>query len=124
MLLNKKYLLTIIVFLNTASAYCHNLNYDHVILHEWTVGNDTKMRASFLMYKNNEVYLEKDNAEVVHFPLTCFSQTDRQYVQQRIIKIQNLNSENNSSYKRTISTVNIIDYEKVIVFAAMLIAIL
>ena len=76
------------------------------------------------MFKNNEVYLEKDNAEVVHFPLTFFSQTDRQYVQQRINKIQNLNSENTSYYKRTISTVNVIDYEKIIVFAAMLITIL
>ena len=124
MLLNKKHLLTIIVFLITASAYCHNLNYDKVILHEWTVSNDTKIRASFLMFKNNEVYLEKDNAEVVHFPLTCFSQTDRQYVQQRINKIQNLNSENTSYYKRTVSTINVIDYEKIIVFAAILITIL
>ena len=124
MLLNKKHLLTIIVFLIVTSAYCHNLNYEKVILHEWTVSNDKIIRASFLMFKNNEVYLEKDNAEVVHFPLTCFSQTDRQYVQQRINKIQNLNSENNFSYKRTISTVNVIDYEKIIVFAAMLITIL
>ena len=99
MLLNKKHLLTIIVFLITASAYCHNLNYDKVILHEWTVSKDTKIHASFLMFKNNEVYLEKDNAEVVHFPLSCFSQTDRQYVQQRVNKIQNLNSENTSYYK-------------------------
>ena len=124
MLLNKKHLLTILVFLITASAYCHNLNYDKVILHEWTVSKDTKIRASFLMFKNNEVYLEKDNAEVVHFPLTCFSQTDQQYVQLRINKIQNLNSANTSSYKRTVSTINVIDYKKIIVFAAMLIAIL
>ena len=124
MLLNKKHLLTILVFLITASAYCHNLNYDKVILHEWTVSKDTKIHASFLMFKNNEVYLEKDNAEVVHFPLTYFSQTDRQYVQLRINKIQNLNSENTSSYKRTVSTIDVIDYKKIIVFAAMLIAIL
>ena len=124
MLLNKKHLLTIIVFLIATSAYCHNLNYDKVILHEWTVSNDTKIKASFLMFKNDEVYLEKDNAEVVHFPLTCFSQTDRQYIQQRINKIQNLNSENTSYYKSTVSTINVIDYKKIIVFAAMLITIL
>lgn len=124
MILNKKFLLTILLSFFTATAFCHSVDLTRVALHEWSVNKNTKVSASFLMFKNNEVYLEKDNAEVVHFPLTSFSQTDQQYLQPRINRIQKLNSENATSYKRSVTTINVIDYEKIIVLTAMLFTIL
>ena len=129
-----KHLLTIIVVLMTVSAHCHNLNYDKLALHEWTVNADTKIHASFLMFKNDEVYLQNEHTQTVHFPLADFSKADQQYVVERYKKIQQQNlqgiattannhSENNS-FANNFSIGNNFDYSKLLPVIGLLFSIL
>lgn len=108
----------------TIKSFSHNLNYDKVILHEWKVNENTKIKASFLMFKNDEVYLQKDNSETVHFPLSDFSASDQQYVIQRYNRIQKLNSQYISATTKKSSVISTIDFSKVMVTAFVLLLIL
>ncbi len=119
-----KHILTVIVFLMTSSAYCHDLHYDQVTLHEWTVNTDTKIKASFLMFKNKEVYLQNENSQTVHFPLADFSQDDQQYINHRYNEIQRLNSQHVAAAQDNYSTKSYFDYSKLFAVAALLLSLL
>lgn len=119
-------LITILFFLSAISikSFSHNLNYNKVILHEWNINKNTKIKASFLMFKNDEVYLQKDNFETVHFPMADFSTTDQQYIIQRYNRIQKLNSQYISATVKNNSEVNTIHFSKILVTAFVLLLIL
>lgn len=108
----------------TLQAFSHNLNYEKVILHEWTLNDNTKMKASFLMFKNDEVYLQKDNSETVHFPFSDFSQSDQQYVIQRYNRIKQLNSQYISATQKKSAEENAIPVSKIIIALSVLFLIL
>ncbi|MCX8482994.1 MAG: YHYH protein, partial [Crocinitomicaceae bacterium] len=124
--MNKLKLILILFFFSAIAikSFSHNQNYDKVILHEWTVNENTKIKASFLMFKNDEVYLQKDNSETVHFPLADFSSADQQYIMQRYNRIQKLNSQYISATVKNKSTDNTIDFSKILVTAFALFLIL
>ncbi len=111
-----------ILSLLVVESFGHNLNYDKVILHQWTVNADTKINASFLMFKHDEVYLQNENTQIVHFPLADFSQADQQYVIQRYNGIQQLNSQYISATQNNSSTEHSFDYSTLFVVAALLIS--
>ncbi|NDA63288.1 MAG: YHYH protein [Chitinophagia bacterium] len=124
--MNKLKLILILFFFSAIAikSFSHNQNYDKVILHEWTVNENTKIKASFLMFKNDEVYLQKDNSETVHFPLADFSSTDQQCIIQRYNRIQKLNSQYISTTVKNNSAVNSIDFSKILVTVFVLLLIL
>ncbi len=118
-----KLILTFLMAISIKS-FSHNLNYDKVILHEWTVNENTKIKASFLMFKNDEVYLQKDNSETVHFPLTDFSSSDQQFVYKRYNRIQKLNSQYISATVKNNPAVSSIDFSKISITAFVLLLVL
>lgn len=123
----KTFKLTLIILFSisfSTKLFSHNQNYDKVVLHEWTVNANTKIKATFLMFKNDEVYLQKDNSETVHFPLADFSASDQQYILQRYNRIQKLNSQYISATATNSSADNTIDSSKIIVIACVLLLIL
>jgi hypothetical protein len=124
--MNKLKLILILFFFSAIAikSFSHNQNYDKVILHEWTVNENTKIKASFLMFKNDEVYLQKDNSETVHFPLADFSSTDQQCIIQRYNRIQKLNSQFIPATVKKSSAVSTIDFSKILVTAFALFLIL
>ena len=87
----KLQMLIVISLLFSFEAFSHNINYQNIVLHEWSLNDNTKIKASFLMFKNEEVYLQKENAETVHFPLSQFSKSDQQNILQRYQRIGQLN---------------------------------
>ena len=72
---------------------CHNVNYEKIILHEWTLNDHEKIKGSFLMYKNDSVYIQLENEQTVRYSMSDFSKNDQQFVMQRYKRIQQLNSQ-------------------------------
>jgi hypothetical protein len=116
-----KILILLLVCLLNLHSYAHNADLLNASLHHWTLNNKTKINASFLIYKNDLVYLEKENSEVVKLPLSAFSASDREFVREHIEKIQQLNSLSISPVKNNIIQGNPINYN-ILTAALLLIA--
>jgi YHYH protein/Secretion system C-terminal sorting domain/SLA1 homology domain 1, SHD1 len=78
--------------LGARNLFAHGHKHAHDTLKKWTITTEKKsVRASFLMFKDGEVYLEKANDKVVHFPIASFSEADQGFVKQKYAKIEQLN---------------------------------
>lgn len=117
----KKILILLFAFLMNLHSYAHNVDFHNVSLHHWTLNNKTKINASFLIWKNDLVYLEKENSEVVKLPLSAFSASDRELVREHIEKIQKLNSPNLSPLKNNLVQGNPVSYKNILTVASLLI---
>ncbi len=61
-------------------------------LKTWTLpGEKIPLQASFFLFKNNKVYLEKADGDVVDYPLEAFSEGDQAFVRQKAAEIARLN---------------------------------
>lgn len=69
----------------------HDIGNSNVILRNWTINSNTKISGSFLLFKNNEVYVQLANSTVTHYPFSSFSAIDQQYVLKRYASIAQLN---------------------------------
>ena len=77
-------------------AFCHDSHLHNNALREWTFSNNNKVKASFLMVKNDVVYLETENASVLKLPLLTFSEADQKFIAAKSQLIQHLNTQNPS----------------------------
>lgn len=65
----KKILLLICLFLGIQNySFSHNTNLSNLNERVWLVNNES-VRGSFLITKNKEVFIEKTNGEIAHFPI-------------------------------------------------------
>ena len=72
----------------------HTLDYGPVVLRHWTMpGARQTLDGAFLMYKNNQVYIEEQNHRVSHFPLASFSPADQAFALKKYAWVQQLNAE-------------------------------
>jgi hypothetical protein len=80
------------LFAQTLLAHGHHAHDDEASLKNWQVSSQKQpFQASFLMFKNGEVFLETANDAVVHFPLADFSEGDQNFVREKIAQIEQLN---------------------------------
>lgn len=101
---------SIFALLITASSIsAHNIDVTNIKLREWKLDNHTTIIGSFLMLKNNDVYIEKNNGAVVHYPLSSFSEADKKIAQEKYSSIEKINSSRvyynssvNPDWKKTI----------------------
>ena len=77
-------------------AFCHDSHLHNNALREWTFSNNNKVKASFLMVKNDVVYLETENASVLKLPLLTFSEADQKFIDAKNQLIQQLNAQNHA----------------------------
>lgn len=57
----------------------------------WKINNEQSIKASFLLVKNNEVYLENQDGEIIHIALDQLSKENRMFVNKKTKKIEALN---------------------------------
>ena len=74
-------------------AFCHDSHLHNNALREWTFKDNKKVKASFLMVKNDVVYLETENASVLKLSLPTFSEADQKFIETKNQLIQNLNTQ-------------------------------
>lgn len=93
--LNLTIIITLIIvttFSNVFSHDIHDKSDNHHHLKTWKLSSLAKpIEASFLMYKNGEVYLEKADHTTAHFPLDQFEDKDRNELNDKIRTIQSIN---------------------------------
>ena len=122
--MKKNIYLTFFVCLWSMIAFCHNIELSSFKLREWTLNDNTKVKASFLMIKNDLVYLEKENSTTINLPLSALSTIDQQYVHGEYERIQKLNTQKISSVKNDAVSYSNIDYKKMTVVAPCLLLLL
>lgn len=108
MKLNKENIKKIILFFSlviVTSVYGHGINYDKVILREWSADGHS-FKGSFLFNKNDSVFFENANQKVFGFPIDKFKGKDKTYLTKSINEINDLNKQlnNNSSFRKQNST--------------------
>ena len=99
--MKNKYFIYIIFLLLGCQAFAHDIDSKSIQLRTWNV-NNTQIAASFMMMKDNVVYIENEKNQVLNFPLVNFSATDRQFVAQEYNKIIKLNTQIVTPKKMTV----------------------
>lgn len=75
-------------------VFAHNLDYTNIITRQWKIENGSKtIDASFLMLKDNSVYVQERNNTIVSIPLTDLSKADVDYVKIKYNHIVQLNND-------------------------------
>jgi hypothetical protein len=73
--------------------YGHDLRHEQTVLRQWQLDKQHKrIEASFLMFKDGEVYLEDRQHTVGHYPLESFSIADQALVLGKWGQIQQINT--------------------------------
>lgn len=90
----KKIILLFCLFLGIQNySFSHNTNLSNLNERVWLVNNES-VRGSFLITKNKEVFIEKTNGEIAHFPIKNIAIADQNYVSLKSSQIAKLNKNN------------------------------
>jgi hypothetical protein len=116
--MRNKIMLAFLTVIFSCNVFSHNLDKTELKLREWSFGNN-KVSASFLMFKNGLVYLEKENSESIKMPLSSFSKNDQLYIESRNLAIEKLN---NSLAIKTITKEKPTDNNKISLVLFLLVA--
>jgi hypothetical protein len=86
----KKVLLIFILLASVASA--HDLRHEAVTLRHWNInGSSQVLDASFLIFRNDTVFLEDAKENIVRIPMHQLSAADQKFVGERVSSIAMLN---------------------------------
>ena len=81
-------------FLVFSSVYAHDSHYNNIVLRNWSIKSENILvEGSFYLYKNGEVFIEDANHQIVHFPYSCFSEKDQEYIRQKNNFIAEINEQ-------------------------------
>lgn len=89
----KKLFVLFLITIFNLNLSSHSIDSDIIKLREWTLNSKTLIKASFLMIKNDCVYLQNENNVLMHYPYNSFSSIDQQYLKNKYQTIKNLNSK-------------------------------
>ena len=92
----KRITATLCACLFSIMAFCHDSHLHNNALREWTFKDNNKVKASFLMVKNEVVYLETENALVLKLSLPTLSEADQRFIAAKNQLIQHLNTQNHA----------------------------
>ena len=101
----------------SVTAFCHDSHLHNNPLREWTFKDNNNVKASFLMVKNDVVYLETENASVLKLSLPTFSEADQRFIDAKSQLIQQLNTQN---YAYTEGVFGGFDFGKMALFVGLL----
>ena len=88
-----KYVFAFTIALMSQMIFAHDANYENVIPKQWQLKNGKTINGFFFMCKNAELYLEQEDQKMVHIPLKELSSKDREFVDNKMIKINQLNKK-------------------------------
>ena len=87
-------------------------DHDHAGMKSWTIQYEkSPIYGSFLMYKDGNIYIQKEDNAVVHFPIDRFSQNDQAILKSRIEKIDQINKSSSTGYNLGIICLSLDHYE-------------
>ncbi len=119
----KRFLLTFFIASQFVVSFSHNLDLKAIKTREWNLVDNSKFKASFLMLKEGEVFLEKSNSETVHYHLNSFSNLDQEFIKERYAIIQKQNESIVISQSQETSSYTTFDYKKIIGVFLFLVAV-
>jgi len=89
-----KNIIAIVLILVSTVITAHTINYDKVILRHWIISKENKtVDGTFYMLKNNNVYIEDANNNIVHFPISSFSNGDQEFALKKNEWVKELNDQ-------------------------------
>lgn len=117
-----KKILGTLICLVCITTYSHTINYENQVLRQWHIQESNRYVAgSFSVLKDNVVYIEDAQNNLVKVPLSKLSKADQQYVHQ---KVANINAINTTGVDQNRASSSIFFYAKFIGLMSLLIALL
>ena len=114
-----KRLLTIAFALLSFWVFPHSIDEPNIVLKHWYNKKDSStIIGSFSLMKNNIVYIEDANDNIIKVPYNDLIVTDQLYIKQKEAQIKNLNLKNNKPK----TTISIVWVAKIILLIIFLIA--
>lgn len=103
----KKNLILIVIFLGGNIIFAHNVSYEKQYLREWSI-DGISFNGTFLLNRNDSVFIENSNHNIMGFPIYMLKGNDKLYVSSKINKIKDLNKQlsKDSVYKKHSHTLN------------------
>jgi hypothetical protein len=76
-------------------GFAHGFSQDRVPLKHWNIAKENQtIEASFLMFKNGNVFLEDPAHKIAQYPIAAFSTQDQAIVRENVAKLEQLNNPN------------------------------
>jgi len=88
-----RYIIALTIGLLSQVAFAHDSNYENVIAKEWHLTNGKTVTGFFFMCKNGNIYLEQENHNMLHFPISELITEDRHFVNKKIEQITEINKK-------------------------------
>lgn len=75
------------------AAFSHSVDYSNVVLRQWNIAAQHKtVEGTFYMVKDDAVYIETADHQIVHYPLSSLSEADRDFALKKYEGIKRLNN--------------------------------
>ncbi len=89
--MNKIFLLLICLLSNF--VFSHTINYDNIVLRHWSIQKEHKfIDGTFMMFKNDTVFIEKANNTISKVAFLDLSKNDQEFVIKKNSWVKNLNT--------------------------------
>jgi len=87
-----KNLQLLLLFLCCNIIFAHTINYQNQVLKHWNIEKQhTSVDGSFSLLKNGIVYIEDAQNNIIKYPLESFSKADQQFINNKVLKIKQIN---------------------------------
>jgi len=90
------YYLLLLLLLGTlcGSLSAHDAHYEKTTPKIWKMVDGSSIEGYFFLQRDGEVYIEKLNEQIVHFPVSKLSENDRHWLEHKHHEIAHLNGQN------------------------------
>lgn len=102
--------LIVAIMIYSSLLLAHDLGHSHAPLHHWTLNNTQSIEGSFYMYKNNEVFIQTDKHELVHYPLSAFTTSDQAFALEKEAWVKQINKPLDAISTPTVTSNHLLDY--------------
>jgi hypothetical protein len=88
-----KKIILILICLLSNFVFSHTINYDNIVLRHWSIQKEHKfIDGTFMMFKNDTVFIEKLNNIVSKVAFSDLSKKDQEFVNKKNNWVKNLNT--------------------------------
>lgn len=108
----KKIITALVFSLFSSLISAHDINYEKVILKHWIIEKENKtVYGTFYMLKNDTVFVEVANGNIVKFPFRSLSNEDQAFVIQKNERVKKINSQRLATINQQVQVQSLFNYQ-------------
>jgi len=88
-----KKIFLLLICLLSSFVFSHTINYDTIVLRHWSIQKEHKfIDGTFMMFKNDTVFIEEANNKISKVVFTDLSKEDQEFVSKKNNWVKKLNT--------------------------------